>query len=58
MDGDNVVTSGGRVLCATALGSSVKAAQALAYQRADTINWDGIFSRRDIAYRAIEREDA
>ena len=58
MAGDNVVTSGGRVLCATALGSSVKAAQALAYQRADTINWDGIFSRRDIAYRAIEREDA
>ncbi|MGA1007136.1 MAG: phosphoribosylamine--glycine ligase [Sedimenticolaceae bacterium] len=58
MAGDNVVTSGGRVLCATALGSSVKAAQALAYQRADTINWDGIFCRRDIAYRAIEREDA
>ena len=58
MDGGNVVTSGGRVLCATALGSSVKAAQALAYQRADTINWDGIFCRRDIAYRAIEREDA
>ena len=58
MDGDNVVTSGGRVLCATALGSSVKAAQALAYQRADTINWDGMFCRRDIAYRAIEREDA
>jgi len=58
MAGGNVVTSGGRVLCATALGSSVKAAQALAYQRADTINWDGIFCRRDIAYRAIEREDA
>ena len=58
MAGDNVVTSGGRVLCATALGSSVKAAQALAYQRADTISWDGIFCRRDIAYRAIEREDA
>ena len=58
MDGGNVVTSGGRVLCATALGSSVKAAQALAYQRADTISWDGMFCRRDIAYRAIEREDA
>jgi phosphoribosylamine--glycine ligase len=36
----------------------VKAAQALAYQRADTISWDGMFCRRDIAYRAIEREDA
>ena len=58
MAGGNVVTSGGRVLCATALGSSVKAAQALAYQRADTISWDGMFCRRDIAYRAIEREDA
>jgi phosphoribosylamine--glycine ligase len=58
MDDDNVVTSGGRVLCATALGSSVKAAQALAYQRADTISWNGMFCRRDIAYRAIEREDA
>jgi phosphoribosylamine--glycine ligase len=54
----HVVTSGGRVLCATALGSSVKAAQAVAYQRADTIKWDGMFCRRDIAYRAIEREDA
>jgi phosphoribosylamine--glycine ligase len=58
MDGESVVTSGGRVLCATALGSSVKAAQALAYQRTDTISWDGMFCRRDIAYRAIEREDA
>ncbi|WP_193073938.1 phosphoribosylamine--glycine ligase [Pseudomonas sp. FME51] len=51
-----VVTQGGRVLCATALGNSVKAAQQGAYDLARKISWDGCFYRSDIGYRAIERE--
>ncbi len=56
INGDRVVTQGGRVLCATALGSSVADAQQRAYRLADSIHWDGVFCRRDIAYRAIARE--
>jgi phosphoribosylamine--glycine ligase len=56
-DGE-VVTAGGRVLCATALGDSVAAAQAAAYDLADKISWDGMFHREDIGYRAIAREQA
>ena len=52
----NVVTSGGRVLCATALGNTVLEAQQKAYEAIKHINWDGMFYRSDIAYRAIERE--
>ncbi|WP_189402629.1 phosphoribosylamine--glycine ligase [Arenicella chitinivorans] len=56
LQGDSVVTSGGRVLCVTALGSSVTDAQQRAYQAVDKISWDGMFCRSDIAYRAIARE--
>lgn len=58
MQGEEVVTSGGRVLCVTAMGDTVAAAQALAYQTLDKISWQGCFSRRDIGYRAIAREQA
>jgi phosphoribosylamine---glycine ligase len=51
-DGE-VVTAGGRVLCVTALGDSVKMAQRRAYQFADRISFDGCQMRRDIGYRAI-----
>jgi phosphoribosylamine--glycine ligase len=51
-----VVTSGGRVLCVTALGDSVTQAQRLAYEAIDKISWDGMFCRSDIGYRAIARE--
>ncbi|WP_095156031.1 phosphoribosylamine--glycine ligase [Pseudomonas sp. Irchel 3E13] len=51
-----VVTSGGRVLCATALGDTVEAAQQQAYRLAAEIDWDGAFYRKDIGYRAIARE--
>ena len=51
-----VVTSGGRVLCVTALGENVTQAQKHAYQAVDTISWDGMFCRTDIGYRAISRE--
>jgi phosphoribosylamine--glycine ligase len=52
MDG-HVVTNGGRVLCVTALGTMVKAAQKRAYEIADGIRFDGCQMRRDIGYRAI-----
>lgn len=58
MQGEEVVTSGGRVLCVTAMGDTVAAAQVLAYQTLDKISWQGCFSRRDIGYRAIAREQA
>jgi phosphoribosylamine--glycine ligase len=51
-----VVTTGGRVLCACALGDSVADAQRRAYAAADNIHWDGCFYRGDIGWRAIERE--
>ncbi|GHY92045.1 phosphoribosylamine--glycine ligase [Vibrio cholerae] len=56
--GDQVVTNGGRVLCATALGNTVLEAQQRAYQLADQIRWNGMFCRHDIGYRAIAREQA
>jgi phosphoribosylamine--glycine ligase len=55
--GETVVTNGGRVLCAVGLGTSVREAQRAAYALADSIRWDGIHYRRDIGYRAIEREE-
>ncbi|WP_321149538.1 phosphoribosylamine--glycine ligase [Aeromonas jandaei] len=56
LEGDTVVTAGGRVLCATALGYTVAEAQQRAYQLAARIQWDGVFYRNDIGWRAIERE--
>ncbi|MFA7503146.1 MAG: phosphoribosylamine--glycine ligase [Burkholderiaceae bacterium] len=55
IDKGRVVTAGGRVLCVTALGDSVKMAQARAYEVAATIRFDGMQYRRDIGYRAIGR---
>jgi len=52
------LTSGGRVLCVTALGSTVSDAQQKAYDRIRGIHWDGAYYRRDIGYRAITREQA
>lgn len=51
-----VVTSGGRVLCVTALGATVSAAQKRAYQTVNKIQWRGVQYRHDIGYRAIARE--
>jgi phosphoribosylamine--glycine ligase len=50
-----VRVSGGRVLCVTALGDSVKMAQTLAYEVADRIQFDGRQMRRDIGARALNR---
>jgi phosphoribosylamine--glycine ligase len=53
MQGDDIVTSGGRVLCVTALGGNVSQAKRRAYEVADKIKFDGMQMRTDIGYRAI-----
>jgi phosphoribosylamine--glycine ligase len=52
----NVVTQGGRVLCAVGLGASVTEAQQQAYALVDKISWDDVYFRTDIGYRAVARE--
>ena len=49
-------TSGGRVLCVTALGDNVRSAQKRAYEQVDQIHFDGMQCRRDIGYRAVGRK--
>jgi phosphoribosylamine--glycine ligase len=56
MEGSQVVTAGGRVLCAVGLGDTVAAAQAQAYELVHAIHWNLVQYRRDIGYRAIARE--
>ncbi|ETN93692.1 Phosphoribosylamine--glycine ligase [Gammaproteobacteria bacterium MOLA455] len=51
-----VVTNGGRVLCATALGNTVAEAQQAAYQLAASVDFKNLYKRSDIAWRAIKRE--
>lgn len=51
-----VVTNGGRVLCAVALGDTVAEAQARAYDLVKQINWNNVYYRDDIGYRAVARE--
>ena len=53
-----VVTNGGRVLCACALGATVGEAQRRAYQLVRRIHWDDVYYRTDIGYRAVAREKA
>ena len=52
----DIVTAGGRVLCACALGNDVISAQQSAYKLAGHISWNNLYFRTDIAYRAIARE--
>tara|TARA_R110002072_G_scaffold8842_2_gene43891 strand:+ start:26747 stop:28030 length:1284 start_codon:yes stop_codon:yes gene_type:complete len=52
---EQVVTSGGRVLCVTALGENIASAQRACYAAVDKISWDGMTLRRDIGWRAIAR---
>ncbi|MFV0476844.1 MAG: phosphoribosylamine--glycine ligase [Parahaliea sp.] len=54
--GEDVLTSGGRVLCVTALGEDISQAQSTCYEAADKINWPGITRRNDIGWRAIARQ--
>jgi phosphoribosylamine--glycine ligase len=53
-----VVTNGGRVLCAVGLGNTVTEAQAQAYELVKKIQWDKVYYRTDIGHRAIAREQA
>ncbi len=55
IDDDQVVVSGGRVLCVTALGDTVKMAQARAYEIAEPIDFAGRQMRRDIGWRAMKK---
>ena len=57
MDGNDVVTSGGRVLCVVGLGDTVAAARDAAYAQAGQISWDDHFFRHDIGHRAIARDE-
>ncbi len=54
--GGEIQTTGGRVLCVTALGDTVAAAQREAYECVQQIAWEGAFCRTDIGLRAIVRE--
>ena len=56
VDGDRIVTSGGRVLCVCGLGENVGEAQRKALERVGTVDWDGAWHRRDIGHRAVARE--
>lgn len=56
MDGDDIYTSGGRVLCVVGLGESVAAAKQVAYSQVESIDWEDVYYRNDIGHRAISRE--
>jgi phosphoribosylamine--glycine ligase len=55
LEGKTPVTNGGRVLCVTALGDSVKMARTRAYAAAEAIRFDGMQYRKDIGHRALKR---
>src|SRR5690606_41578584 len=55
-DAGRVVSAGGRVLCVTALGDTVREAQRNAYAGVAAIQWTNAFHRSDIGWRAIARE--
>jgi phosphoribosylamine---glycine ligase len=57
-EGGKILANGGRVLDVSALGKTVAQAQARAYQAVDRIRWADGFCRRDIGFRAVEREKA
>lgn len=52
--GDDIATSGGRVLCACALGHDIQEAQTKAYELANSIHWNGIYYRTDIGFKGIK----
>jgi len=56
LEGKTPVTSGGRVLCVTALGDSLKMARARAYEAVDQIRFDGMQYRKDIGHRALKKK--
>jgi len=55
LEGGKLVTSGGRVLCVTALGDSLRIARTRAYRAIEKIRFDGMQYRKDIAHRALKK---
>ncbi len=55
VQGQHIITNGGRVLCVTALDKDIQTAQQKAYANVEKIHWDHMYYRHDIGYRAIER---
>ena len=53
LESNNIVSNGGRVLCATALGSSIQEAQKRAYELVDRVDWHGAYYRTDIGFKAL-----
>ncbi|MBF0125175.1 MAG: phosphoribosylamine--glycine ligase, partial [Magnetococcales bacterium] len=53
---DQIVTNGGRVMGVTALAANTRAAKQLAYEAVRMVHWSQAYYRRDIGYRAINRE--
>ena len=51
--GDDIVTAGGRVLCACALGDDLAEAQRKAYELTQSITWDQVYYRSDIGFKAL-----
>jgi phosphoribosylamine--glycine ligase len=54
IESDQLVTSGGRVLCVTVLGDTIKQAQHKAYELAKGVHFDGMQYRKDIGHRALK----
>jgi phosphoribosylamine--glycine ligase len=57
IENGNIITSGGRVLCVTALGDNVIEAQAAAYRSVRRIHWPNAYYRPDIGYHAVAHEN-
>ncbi len=57
-ENNEIVSSGGRVLCVVGLADNVKEAQRVAYRTCSKINWPNAYYRSDIGYRAVRRQDA
>ena len=53
LESNNIVSDGGRVLCATALGSSIQEVQKRAYELVDMVDWHGSYYRTDIGFKAL-----
>ena len=54
IQGDKVLTSGGRVFCATALGKDLREAQSKAYNLVESVSFDGAFYRKDIGNKGLK----
>jgi len=54
LDNGKILTNGGRVICVTALGPSIKESKKLAYSAVSKINWSGSYFRKDIGFRVIK----